>query len=122
LHRRPPVRIQLFESINFSEGVNGTLANSAMEIACWNCRRGAMADEKKQETQSSPQNEREQASFELDLEARQRREAVAQQIAKNNRHRLNMERALDQTLADSFPASDPPSSIPDPGEEEPYAA
>ncbi len=81
-----------------------------------------MADEKNQGTPSNPQNEREQANFELDREARQRREAVAQQIAKNNRHRLNMERALDKTLADSFPASDPPSSIPDPGEEEPYAA
>lgn len=28
------------------------------------------------------------------------------------------ERNLDKTLADSFPTSDPPSSIPDPAEEE----
>jgi hypothetical protein len=28
------------------------------------------------------------------------------------------ERALDKTIADSFPTSDPPSTIPDPGEEE----
>ncbi len=28
------------------------------------------------------------------------------------------EETLDQTIADSFPASDPPSSIPDPNEEE----
>jgi len=28
------------------------------------------------------------------------------------------EETLDQTIADSFPASDPPSSIPDPDEEE----
>ena len=29
------------------------------------------------------------------------------------------EKMLDKTLADSFPTSDPPSSIPDPGEEDP---
>jgi hypothetical protein len=28
------------------------------------------------------------------------------------------EKNLDKTLADSFPTSDPPSTIPDPGEEE----
>jgi hypothetical protein len=28
------------------------------------------------------------------------------------------EKNMDETLADSFPSSDPPSSIPDPGEEE----
>ncbi len=28
------------------------------------------------------------------------------------------EKNLDETLAESFPSSDPPSSIPDPGEEE----
>ena len=32
------------------------------------------------------------------------------------------ERAMDKTLADSFPTSDPPSSIPDPGEEDSDAA
>ena len=36
--------------------------------------------------------------------------------------RRRKEEALDKTLADSFPTSDPPSSIPDPGEEDPYAA
>lgn len=28
------------------------------------------------------------------------------------------EKALDKTLADSFPTSDPPSTLPDPGEED----
>lgn len=32
------------------------------------------------------------------------------------------EKAMDKTLADSFPTSDPPSSIPDPGEEDSHAA
>jgi hypothetical protein len=32
------------------------------------------------------------------------------------------EKTQDKTVADSFPASDPPSSIPDPSEEDPYAA
>lgn len=32
------------------------------------------------------------------------------------------EEALDKTVEDSFPSSDPPSSIPDPGEEDPRAA
>ena len=32
------------------------------------------------------------------------------------------EEALDQTVEDSFPSSDPPSSIPNPGEEDPRAA
>jgi hypothetical protein len=32
------------------------------------------------------------------------------------------EKALDQTVEDSFPSSDPPSSIPNPGAEDPYAA
>ncbi|HUN89319.1 MAG TPA: hypothetical protein VMU28_11035 [Terriglobales bacterium] len=32
------------------------------------------------------------------------------------------EKALDKTLADSFPTSDPPSTIPDPGEEDSQAA
>jgi len=61
-----------------------------------------MADEKKQGKQGSSQtsqNEREQ-----------------------KHHIMMMERALDETLAESFPASDPLSSIPDPAEEEPNAA
>jgi hypothetical protein len=32
------------------------------------------------------------------------------------------ERMLDKTLADSFPTSDPPSTIPDPGEDDSFAA
>ena len=32
------------------------------------------------------------------------------------------EEALDRTIEDTFPSSDPPSSIPDPGEEDPQAA
>ncbi len=32
------------------------------------------------------------------------------------------EKMLDKTLADSFPTSDPPSSIPDPGEDDSLAA
>jgi hypothetical protein len=76
-----------------------------------------MAETRKQD---SPQNENEQTA--MDREARLRREAVAEQIAQNNRRRMAMERGLDETLADSFPASDPPSSIPDPSEGETYAA
>jgi hypothetical protein len=36
--------------------------------------------------------------------------------------RLRREESLDRTLGDSFPSSDPPSSIPDPVADEPYAA
>ncbi|HEV8525802.1 MAG TPA: hypothetical protein VGQ71_15010 [Terriglobales bacterium] len=32
------------------------------------------------------------------------------------------ERTLDKTLADSFPTSDPPSTIPDPSEDDSFAA
>jgi hypothetical protein len=32
------------------------------------------------------------------------------------------EEHLDKTIEDTFPSSDPPSSIPDPGEEDPRAA
>jgi hypothetical protein len=32
------------------------------------------------------------------------------------------EKAMDKTLADSFPTSDPPSSIPDPSEDDSQAA
>ena len=32
------------------------------------------------------------------------------------------EKTMDKTEADSFPASDPPSSIPDPSAEDPFAA
>lgn len=33
-------------------------------------------------------------------------------------HDLEEEESLDKTIEDSFPASDPPSSIPDPDEDE----
>jgi hypothetical protein len=39
-----------------------------------------------------------------------------------SRERRRREKALDQTVEDSFPSSDPPSSIPNPGAEDPYAA
>jgi len=32
------------------------------------------------------------------------------------------DKMLDKTLADSFPTSDPPSSIPDPSEDDSFAA
>jgi hypothetical protein len=38
------------------------------------------------------------------------------------RERRLREEALDKTVEDSFPSSDPPSSIPNPGAEDPYAA
>lgn len=41
--------------------------------------------------------------------------------ATDHKHELK-EKMLDKTLADSFPSSDPPSTIPDPSEEDSYAA
>ena len=38
------------------------------------------------------------------------------------RHDDVREKMMDKTLADSFPTSDPPSSIPDPSEEDSFAA
>lgn len=38
-----------------------------------------------------------------------------------DRERLR-EKMLDKTLADSFPTSDPPSTIPDPAEDDSFAA
>jgi hypothetical protein len=43
-------------------------------------------------------------------------------IVPKERERRTREEALDKTLEDSFPSSDPPSSIPNPGAEEPNAA
>lgn len=71
-----------------------------------------------QRQEGKKENQPEQAELDRDRDARLRREAVLQQIAQNNKHRMTMEQALDKTLADSFPASDPLSSIPDPSEEE----
>jgi hypothetical protein len=39
-----------------------------------------------------------------------------------SRERQLREESLDRTVEDSFPSSDPPSSIPNPGAEDPYAA
>ncbi len=75
-----------------------------------------MADEREQEKQAGRQIEPEQDNSVREREARQRREAVAQQIAHNKR--MMMERALDEALAETFPASDPPSVVRDPGEED----
>jgi len=38
-------------------------------------------------------------------------------VSPDNQHAVR-EKNLDKTLADSFPTSDPPSTIPDPAEEE----
>ena len=77
-----------------------------------------MADERQEQKQGTTQNE---SNLSQDWEARRRHQAVTRQIALNNARRMAMERGLDKTIADSFPASDPPSSIPDPAEEEPAA-
>ncbi|HVJ05258.1 MAG TPA: hypothetical protein VM578_06285 [Candidatus Saccharimonadales bacterium] len=39
-------------------------------------------------------------------------------IKGEDEQRQTKEKAHDKTLADSFPTSDPPSTIPDPGEDE----
>lgn len=51
-----------------------------------------------------------------------RKKQAAPQDETSDKARERRERALDKTVADSFPGSDPPSSIPDPGEEDPLAA
>lgn len=50
-------------------------------------------------------------------EHRGSRDPQARPVDANDEEELR-EKALDKTLADSFPTSDPPSSIPNPGEEE----
>ena len=40
-----------------------------------------------------------------------------QQHHKKEDHQQHHEESLDKTIEDSFPASDPPSSIPDPDED-----
>lgn len=49
---------------------------------------------------------------------------TAHEPGKRKQQEENEEREhnLDQTIADSFPASDPPSSIPDPDHDEDQAA
>jgi hypothetical protein len=79
-----------------------------------------MAGERTPRKQGSPQiqhNEREDSGSGRDPEERPRSESERQ----DERRRVR-ERAHDKTLADSFPTSDPPSTIPDPGEEDSDAA
>jgi len=78
-----------------------------------------MADEKPQEKQGSPQitsDEREHMGSRRDPEER----PFEGDAAEERRH--VREKAHDKTLADSFPTSDPPSSIPDPSEADSDAA
>jgi hypothetical protein len=49
-----------------------------------------------------------------------RRDPESRPVPEHDEKKIR-EKMLDKTLADSFPASDPPSSIPDPAED-PYAA
>lgn len=79
-----------------------------------------MAVEKREGTKGSPQitsNEREHPGSGRAPEERPKVEGSAEEELHRRR-----EQALDKTLADSFPTSDPPSSIPDPGEGEEDAA
>jgi hypothetical protein len=75
-----------------------------------------MADQKPERKAGSPQitpNEREHSGSKRDPEERPK----VKGSAESEEHRRR-EQALDKTLADSFPTSDPPSTIPDPGEED----
>jgi hypothetical protein len=68
--------------------------------------------ERAEKKQGSPQitpNEREHRGSGRDPEERGGKEGETQEQRR--------EKAHDKTLADSFPTSDPPSSIPDPGED-----
>lgn len=47
----------------------------------------------------------------------QNRDPEDRQVDSENKHKIR-EKNLDKTLADSFPTSDPPSTIPDPEEED----
>jgi hypothetical protein len=75
-----------------------------------------MADETSRGKQGTPQitpDEREHIGSRRDPEERPKIEG---ELEEQQRHRR--EKAHDKTLADSFPTSDPPSSIPDPGDED----
>lgn len=50
-----------------------------------------------------------------------RRDPEERPVSAEDKQKLR-EKMLDKTLADSFPTSDPPSSIPDPSEDDSYAA
>jgi hypothetical protein len=70
--------------------------------------------------QGSPQitpDEREHSGSGRDPEERPKIDGEAEEKLRHLK-----EKAHDKTLADSFPTSDPPSSIPDPAEEDPNAA
>jgi hypothetical protein len=76
-----------------------------------------MTAETPHEKQGSPQitpDEREHTGSRRDPEERPSTEGE-----KLDERRRLREKAHDKTLADSFPTSDPPSSIPDPSEEDP---
>jgi hypothetical protein len=45
-----------------------------------------------------------------------KRDPEDRKVDENEKHKIR-EKTLDKTLADSFPTSDPPSSIPDPSED-----
>ncbi len=49
------------------------------------------------------------------------RDPEDREVAKKKAEEIR-EKMMDKTLADSYPASDPPSSIPDPGEDDSMAA
>ncbi len=50
-----------------------------------------------------------------------RRDPEERPVSKGDKCELK-EKMLDKTLADSFPTSDPPSTIPDPSEDDSFAA
>ena len=50
-----------------------------------------------------------------------RRDPEERPVSAEDKQKLR-EKMMDKTLADSFPTSDPPSSIPDPSEDDSYAA
>jgi len=75
-----------------------------------------MADQKPERKPGSPQitpNEREHSGSKRDPEERPKVKGSLESEAH-----LSREQALDNTLADSFPTSDPPSSIPNPSDED----
>jgi hypothetical protein len=52
-----------------------------------------------------------------DPESKRPRDPEDRRIDEHDKEQKR-EKSLDKTLADSFPTSDPPSSIPDPGEDD----
>ena len=58
----------------------------------------------------------EQASI-PDPSARPDRDPEDREVDRRREHEVK-DKMMDKTLADSYPASDPPSTIPDPGEED----